>query len=572
MDDHGKREKSDAEPLGSDPGEVACSGKDSGAGGRRHCVPPWSWAILASAAAWAILMVAIPPAAQNFPLGDDWAFARGAFWFAHGEGIHYSKWASMPQLGQWLFSLPFILVMGPTHVALRASTIVLSWLGIASLYHLLHREGFFPRLAAFTCCVVVMNPLFFVSQSTYMTDVPAMSLAMIALNCYGQAMTQRHRLWLATAVVAAILGCITRQTLIFVPIVAAIMLLRRPDLRLKFTWALSVIGPGVMGVATAMWFAGRPDIQPMSPTLPSFAKVGFLLFLVLHLCGLAVLPTGLLMLRQRPQPVFLAALAVMLLTGGCWFIAGEQLPYGGAFPYCTGLLSPWGTFSANLVVGNRELVLTPAIRIVISLLGCVGGAAILTATVDAIRTKNIPSPLMLFTLFQVIVLLCMPATYDRYLVILFPGVACLVATRCDGTKLFWKAGLAAIVLYGLVSIGLAHDWLAWNSARWKLGRETLAQGVQPADIEGGFEWNGWFGFTDPNRPLPSRNFRVLLSDNSTLALPFTRAFFPQVTGRFALAFTQPPNSFLVASNRYSVWLGSSPKYFLLVRHIEVKEQ
>ena len=166
----------------------------------------------------------------------------------------------------------------------------------------------------------------------------------------------------------------------------------------------------------------------------------------------------------------------------------------------------------------------------------------------------------------------MPATYDRYLVILFPGAACLVAARCDETKLFWKAGMAAIVLYGLVSIGLAHDWLAWNSARWKLGREAMAQGVQPADIEGGFEWNGWFGFADPNRPLPARNFRVLLTDNSTLALPFTRAFFPQVTGRFALAFTQPPNSSVVASNRYSVWLGSSPKDFLLVRHLEVKEQ
>ena len=474
-------------------------------------------------------------------------------------------------LGQWLFSWPFILVVGPSHVALRLSTIVLSWLGIASLFQLLRQENLPHRLAAFACFAVVMNPLFFVSQCTYMTDVPALSFGLIALNGYGQAMAQRNRLWLAAAMVAASLGCITRQTLVFVPIVAAIMLLRHPDLRLKPAWALAVIGPGVIGVATATWFAGRPDVLTMAPTLPSFAKAGFLLFLIFHLCGLAVLPVGLLMLRSRPRPIFLAALLVLLLAAGCWLLAGEQLPYGGVFPYCTGLLSPWGTYSANLVVGHREMLLTPAIRLAISFLGCVGGAGILTATVEAIRTKRILSPLMLFTSFQVIVLLCLPATYDRYLEILFPGAIYLVAARCDESKLFWGAGLAAIIFYGLISIGLAHDWLAWNSARWKLGREALAQGVQPADIEGGFEWNGWFGFADPNRPLPARNFRVRLNDNSTLALPFTRAFFPQVTGRFALAFTQPPNSSLVASNRYSVWLGSSPRYFLLVRHLDAKE-
>jgi uncharacterized membrane protein YoaK (UPF0700 family) len=517
-------------------------------------------------------MVAIPPAAQDFPLQDDWAYAHGVFWFAHGQGIHYSRWASMPQLGQWLFSLPFILVMGPTHVALRISTIVVSWLGIASFYDLLRREGLSPRLAAFTGCVVAMNPLFFVSQGTYMTDVPALSFGLIALNCYDRAMAQRHRLWLTTAVVVAVLGCITRQTLVIVPIVATFTLLRRPDLRLKSTWALSVIGPLVIGVATAMWFARRPDVVAMEPTFPSYVKVACLLFLVLHLCGLAVLPTALLMPRPRSRPVFLAALSAMLFVAGCFFFSGELFQYGGTFPYCTGMLSPWGTGAANSVVGDREIVLTSTLRVVLSLLGCVGGAVILTAATDAIRAKSVPGPLMLFTVFQAIVLLFIPGTFDRYLEVLFPGAAYLVAVRRDETNLHWKAGVAAVVLYGLVSIGLVHDWFSWNSARWKLGRQALAQGVKPADIEGGVEWNGWFGCADPERPLPPPNFGAPLPDDSTLVLRFSRVHFPQVTGRFALAFTQPPNSALVASNSYSVWLGPSPKNFLLVRHLEVKEK
>ena len=554
-----------------DAGVGALNGKSPCHGGQHYAIPPWLWPILTSAIGWAVLMIAIPPARQNFPLGDDWAFARGAFWFAQGQGIHYSKWASMPQLGQWLCSLPFILVMGPSHFALRVSTIMVSWLGIASLYDLLRREGLPPHVAAFTSCVIAMNPLFFVSQGTYMTDVPALSFGLMALNCYSRAMAQRHLPWLAAAIALAILGCITRQTLMVVPIVAGLMLLRLPDLRLKPIWVLSVIAPVVVCVAVSIWFAHRPDALPMKPTIPALKDAAFLLFLVIHLCGLAVLPICLLKPRSRSLPLFITAFAVMLLACVYWFFCGQDLFYGGAFPYSNGMLSPWGTYGGGMVVGHRELLLTPTLRIFISILGCIGGAEILTSAVDAIRTKSAPVPLTLFTVLQVILLIFIPAIYDRYLEILFPGMACLVAVRRTESNLHWTAGMAAVALYGLVSVGLVHDWFSWNSARWELGRQALAQSIEPIDIEGGFEWNGWFACADPDRPMPMPNFHAQLDDQSTLVLPFSRVFFPQVTGRYALAFNQPPNSSVVTSKRYSLWLSPSPRDFLFVRHLGVKE-
>ena len=433
----------------------------------------------------------------------------------------------MPQLGQWFFSLPFIMVMGPSHFALRISTIILSWLGIASFYDLLRREGLPSRLAAFTSCALAMNPLFFVSQGTYMTDVPALAFGLMALNGYSRAMAQRSLRWLAVAVVVAVLGGLTRQTLIIVPTVAGLMLLRLPELRLKPIWLLSVIVPVMIGVATSLWFAHRPDVLPMNPTIHSTEQVAFLLFLAIHLCGLTVLPLCLLQLRPCSWPVFAMAFAALLFVGFYWFLFGEGLPYGGLFPYCTGMLSPWGTYSGTLMVGDREVLLTPALRMVISILGCLGGAAILDSAVDALRAKSAPGPLMLFTILQTVVLVFIPVMYDRYLEVVFPGVACLVA--------------------------------------------AVAQGIAPTDIEGGFEWNGWFGCADPERPLSSPNFGARLHDNSTLALPFSRVFFPQVTGRFALAFTLPPNSSVVASNRYSLWLSSSPKELLFVRYLDPGE-
>src|ERR1700732_2964926 len=99
-------------------------------------VAPVALALLVSIASWAILFFVLPPESQNFPLGDDWAFCRGAMEFARGHGIHYSQWASMPQLGQWLWACPFLWLMGESFVALRLSTIVLSLLGLAAFYDL----------------------------------------------------------------------------------------------------------------------------------------------------------------------------------------------------------------------------------------------------------------------------------------------------------------------------------------------------------------------------------------------------------------------------------------------------
>jgi hypothetical protein len=179
----------------------------------------------------------------------------------------------------------------------------------------------------------------------------------------------------------------------------------------------------------------------------------------------------------------------------------------------------------------------------------------------------VQTPLRLFTLLNGAALLFLPVVYDRYLEVLLPGAACAVAARFAPAGPRWGAGILAVVASGLISIGLVHDWLSWNSARWDLGRQALAHGIIATDIEGGFEWNGWFGTVDPARPLPSPNQHPRFDDESTLALPFSRIYFPQVTGRFALTFTPLPNSAVVAAKKYSLWLSSSPQGFLFVRHI-----
>lgn len=533
----------------------------------RWKIPPWSWAILVSALAWAVIVVAVPPAKQDFPLGDDWAFTHGAIWFAGGDGIHYSNWAGMPQLGQWLWSFPFLLVLGPPHFALRVSVIVLSWLGLVSFYDLLRQNKVTASLAGFAACVMAVNPLFFILQGTYMTDVPALSFGLMAMNCYSRALGQQNLRWLFGAIVLAVLGAITRQTMIAVPVAAGVMLLRHSELWRKPLWIISVILPVAACLGTSQWFAHRPDIKSMHLILNRGALL-FRPFLAAHLCGLGVLPLSLLNLKRKSWKSFVISLAVMLLVvmAGFPYFFGSDLPYGGSFPYCFGVITTWGTYSDALVIGNHGVLLTPPIRMTLSILGCIGGAEILAAFIGRMRTRSLPGLLLLFTAFQFLFMLTFPVMMDRYLAVLFPGALYLMVTQNSESNSGWLPGAAAVGLCGYISVGLFHDWLSWNTARWELGRQAIAaQVIQPGEIEGGFEWDGWYASADPNWPKNVANANYTYYNEPGLSLPFSRMFFPQVTGRYALAFSRPESSEVIASLPYTLWLPAGHKEFLFVR-------
>jgi hypothetical protein len=541
----------------------------------RRPVLLWLLPLGVSALAWAVLCLAFPPIDQDFPLNDDWAFARGAFAFYRGEGIHYRDWASMPQLGQWLWAWPFVLLLGASHFALRVSTIVLSWMGLAAFADLLRQEGWAERPAAFAAAVLALDPLFFLLQGSFMTDVPALSFSLAALALYGRALKDGRLGMLAAAAGAAVLGAITRQNTVAVPAAVALLLWRRPEWRRRPAWLAAVGVPLVAAVATHLWFVGRTDVNKPDFTLAPPVLVLLLPFLLVHTVGLAALPLLALAPRQRSGKRFGAALAVLLALAGYWAVQGEYLPTGGLFPYSENLLTPWGALSGvsaphdtwkvlsaprvdPLVWGERPLLLGVKARLALTLLGCAAGALWLSRAAGTWRQAATASPLLLFTALQIPLLLTAPDFYDRYLLFLLPGGLALAAPRVPAGRTARAAGAVVLALLGLVSVGLMHDWLAWNSARWQLGERALAHRVLPEEIEGGFEWDGWFA------PSPLR--RAPQQRPSDLTLPFNhRVLGSHILGRYALSFSAIPGTVTVDSEPYRLWLLPGPRRFYLLR-------
>jgi hypothetical protein len=176
-------------------------------------------------------------------------------------------------------------------------------------------------------------------------------------------------------------------------------------------------------------------------------------------------------------------------------------------------------------------------------------------------------PLVVFSALQLLLILITPKVYDRYFLFLTPGAFALAAPRQNGGRWRWPAA-GVLLLYAALSLAMMHDWLSWNSARWALGRRALERRVHPWDVEGGFEWNGWYG-PGPGSPTPPEV--DIPSPTKTLRLPANYDFhFWHVTGRFAITFQPPEDAKLIDSQAYSRWLPPGRGQLFLVEYAPTK--
>jgi hypothetical protein len=522
---------------------------------------PFAAVLLASMVAWAVVFSSWPINLEDFPLFDDWSFARGASMFARGEGIHYGHWAAMPQLGQWLWAFPFIRTLGDTTPVLRISSIILSWLVLAGFYDLLtYKNQCRPAVAAFATGVLAFNPLFFMLSGTFMTDVPTLSFCLISLAFYQRAIEEgTPMMWLAASLAAAA-GVSTRQNAWAVPLTALIAIIVTPSARNRlWAWAASV-GPLAFGVATHVWFQGRSDVlhqrllvQASAINFPEPHVVLILPFLVVHLLGITAWPLWALLPRVDWRRWFFWSV-VLLACAGYWQHFGAMIPHGGWFPYWDGVFSPEGFMAEELVPGIRPPLLDLPARVVASVFGCLGGAALLVRLTRVRSLFRSEQLLLIFTLLESGAALSTPRLYDRYLLFLVPGLLAMSARMFNGEKAMWWAGIPALAVLAAVSTCLTHDLWAWNVARWEIGRRAIEQGIEATDIEGGFEWNGHYG---PLSGRPGRAQARSAPEQTTAASSSAR--------HYILSFSPLPGTVTVTYETYRTWLPTGSHRFYLLK-------
>jgi hypothetical protein len=534
-------------------------------------------------AGWAALIYVFPPSRQDFPLGDDFAFSESAIRLTRGEGIHYGEHASMPLLGQWLWAAPFLwLGSGCPHFALRMSTVLLSGLGLWAFYDLLRHEGLDPGQSGFLTAVLAFNPLYFLLQGTFMSDVPALSFSLIALALYRRAIDSRHLLTLLAASVAALLAVSTRQSAIAVPLAIALVLGFHLDLRKQWSWRLALALPLAAGVGIHIWFTSRSDIWPIKPTwqfnLFFLASLGVVAQMVALLLLPALLESafsvdeGWVKLGLRLGISILGSTAV---AGALYYWATWRDPVrilapsddlDSWFPYTMPMLGAFGPFSA--VVGHGPISLSAGIREVLTIVGVIAAGALAARILTRPLEMLSKSPLFIYSFLQGALFILSPKIYDRYFVVLLPGALAAIGLRSRVPLARRALGWLALAAMAALSVGLMHDWLSWNEARWALGRKAVANGIHPWLIDGGLEWNGWYArATQPDLPPAPKN-----SPGPSLSQVYNHDLhFADVIGHYALASEVPANAKVRDQRTYSLWLPPREQRFYLIEYTETEE-
>jgi hypothetical protein len=75
--------------------------------------------------------------------------------------------------------------------------------------------------------------------------------------------------------------------------------------------------------------------------------------------------------------------------------------------------------------------------------------------------------------------------------------------------------LASLSLYAVLG---TRDYLAWNRVRWTALNDLLAGGkVTAADVDGGFEFNGWYLYDAAYKEMPGKSWYWVDRDSYLLA-------------------------------------------------------
>ncbi len=473
---------------------------------------------------WILAVVYVDPVG-NFPLDDDWAYARPVKSFLEKGKLEFTDWPAMTLIGHLTWGLLFTKAFGFSFTVLRMSVLVLGLLGLVSLFHLLTFLRLPSRIAFAVALLIGCNPIYFCLSNSYMTDVPFFAWSVLAILFFlREISSEEHTSDYIGAIVCSLLATSIRQPGIIYPFAfGCIVCSRRKD----FKTVVYGLSPFVIVLGSLLFYelfyryqigygANFPNKNlDFFKTLfghpfyvverQSAIVLKIMLYIGLFLFPLSgVLLSRLKILHTRPKLFFsvsiLASVAVLVQTE----LIHKVMPFDGG-----NILTNLGTGPALLFDHDSLKIPVPfaipgfywKIVTVLSFFSfCVLFMTLFEHVAPFFRQPlHLPPP---FLYALICLLLYIPMTtllsfYDRYtlpvllfiLILIFSWPLPSISSRGG---FFFAFSLSLVAFF---SLNATSTYLNWNRARWKaMDYLTKTLAVPTTQIDGGFEANGWYNY------------------------------------------------------------------------------
>ncbi|MBI1225289.1 MAG: hypothetical protein GC192_08635 [Bacteroidetes bacterium] len=464
---------------------------------------------------WLAVLFVIHPAG-NFPLNDDWAYAKDVWYLSQEGRLKLDDWPAMTRLTQIFWGAGFCKVFGFSHEVLRFSTMLLGFGGLVAAWHIFIEMGASRRLASLGTLVLMFNPIYFSLSATFMTDVPFLSLFLWSTYFYLKSANSGELKQVIWATVFALLATMVRQLGMAGPLAFAVLWLYRQG----FNWRSLLVAMTPLALCAAAylgftkWYEatqGLPEAYgSLDKLLNRFGgegyyleclrRIGLLLFFLGFFLSPVTVPFVVPQLRKANRKLRWWTFGITMLLSICFIYAWKDYPLGnmiynlGIGPKTLKDAAFW--VNVNPALGKTALI---AVKAVGASLGIIFLLTLIPSIYHGFATAGKPRQqsvfLWAFLLSYTGFLLTELYFLDRYHLVLVPF---LTAVLLQGQNiLFDKKQLLAAGFFLAIMAGYAitatHDYFSWNRARWQaLHYLTDEMGVKRNQIDGGFEFNGWY--------------------------------------------------------------------------------
>jgi len=504
---------------------------------------------------WWFMVFLVNPVG-NFPLNDDWAYGRLVKIL-----LEEGKWRmegplNVPFIAQGLWGALFSVPFGFSFTALRFSTLLLGWMGVLAAYGFLREIGAGRRVASVGALAIAVNPIYFSLSHTFMTDVPFFAFAILSFFFLVRGMNRNQFSLICAGSFLGAVATLIRQMGLVIPFSFGLGVLVKKDFRFKEAWKIAVpfllmLGPFFL---YGLWLSVTQGGYPLS-YYDRIHDWFFILFQNLfdHVffqeffenlwiatvyLGLFLIPflvlKGIDSVRSRHQSlstlltgILFAGMAAVTVVGKKWMPLSNNILFeGGIGPV---------TVKDVYVMGLEHVPTFPKVFwTIVTLLGLLGGALLVFLMVlrtcalwfgkekrDSERWKGI----LCWSASFLCLLPYLPTWFhDRYL--LFPLPLLMGAVVSGKVKTPPRPGRSALlgaiillVLWAAFSVATTHDYLSWNRARWEaLQYLTEEMKINPKEIDGGYEFNGWFGYQYRYQPQKGKSWWWIEDDRYVISL------------------------------------------------------
>src|ERR1700739_340448 len=481
-------------------------------------------------------MICIVNPMGNFPLNDDWQYARPVFNLINNGHYLASDNFSPVIVAQVFWGTLFCLPGGFSFNALRLSTLVLSFVGILVFYFILLKVSKNRRISFLCALLLAANPLYIVSANSFMTEVPFITISFISIYFFICAAESDKPKYIIMATVFAVIATLIRQFRIVIPLAYGIVSIfsNKPKLIQWWRYMLPSLIAVVALELTLMWLKHiGSELRPYGgSTLADFLSKPFNIVrsgvfrscYMLYYAGFFLLPLLLFTTARALKGLSRRGkIGILIVTGlYAWALVmrWDRLPYGN-------VINEYG-IGAQLLRGMNEVIdpdFPHALLVTLKTIGFLGAILLVINFCRAIieiikgyRTKDDTTKPWFMQAFIIVffvgygVLIFVPDFFfDRYLLPLIPLSAMVVLMGMSENNTLKSYSFVTIcsiaVVLGITSSVMTHDYVRWNEARWQAADYLNKQlNISPYKVDGGYEYNGWM-IGNPRNDTPKNKHR-----------------------------------------------------------------